>query len=326
MRPRAMASLLLSVMMLGVAPAFGDTDDARSHFNRGVELFKEGDFRAALIEFQRAYDATPNYKVLYNLGQTSLELQDYAGALKAFRGYLDGGGNQIPAARRTQVEADLKKLESRVARLEILVNVEGADVTIDDVSVGRSPLREPVLVGAGRRKIVVTKAGLTAISRMIDVAGGDKPRVAIELFEPTQPTQPTLVTTAQSTKTDADNTPQPVTTAPMVTGPSAGFYVTLVVTSTLLVGTGVLGGITLVAKNNFDSKVAQVGVQTSQVDDARTQTRTFAAVTDIVGGVTIASAITMVIVALTTSSKHPKSQEHVSFVIGPGSIGIAGAL
>ncbi len=94
--------------MASAAPARADTDDARSHFTRAVELFKEGDFRAALIEFQRAYDASPNYKVLYNLGQTNLELQDYAGALRAFRGYLDGGGRDIPAARRTQVEADFE--------------------------------------------------------------------------------------------------------------------------------------------------------------------------------------------------------------------------
>src|ERR1700679_4128277 len=100
MRARLVSSLLVAALLAAPSVHADGTEDARSHFTHGVELFKEADFRAALIEFQRAYDAAPNYKVLYNLGQTSLELQDYAGALKAFRGYLDGGANQIPAARR----------------------------------------------------------------------------------------------------------------------------------------------------------------------------------------------------------------------------------
>lgn len=151
--------VVAGALLFGAVPARADTDDARNHFTRAVELFKEGDFRAALIEFQRAYDASPNYKVLYNLGQTNLELQDYAGALRAFRGYLDGGGREIAPARRTQVEGDLKRLESRVARVDVVVNVEGADVTIDDVSVGKSPLSAPVLVSAGRRKSRRRKLG-----------------------------------------------------------------------------------------------------------------------------------------------------------------------
>ncbi len=158
--------------MLAATPVHADgTEDARTHFERAVELYRESDFRAAVIEFQRAYDAAPNYKVLYNLGQTSLELQDYAGAVKAFRGYLDGGGSRIPTARKSQVEADLKKAESRVARVDITVNVDGADIAIDDVTVGRSPLREPLLVSAGRRKIVASKAGVNPVMRVIDVAG-----------------------------------------------------------------------------------------------------------------------------------------------------------
>ena len=279
------------------------TEQARSHFARGVELFKEGDFRAALIEFQRAYDAAPNYKVLYNLGQTSLELQDYAGALKAFKGYLDGGGREIPAARRTQVEADLKRLESRVARVEIAVNVEGADVTVDDVSVGRSPLPQAVLVGAGRRKIAATKAGLSPATRVVDIAGGDKPKLSLELVEQT-PQVITVTTQPDGTTTQKIAPLQPQPTTRTTTGPSTGFWIGLVSTGALAVGTGVLGGLALASKSTFDSRVAQVGVTTQQVDDARNETRNLALATDIVGGVAIAFAITTVVLAFTTHSTH----------------------
>ena len=77
-----------------VPPAYaGDADreadadpraEASKRFRRGVKLYNDGDFVAALIEFKRAYELEPNYRVLYNLGQTSRELKDYAAALRAY--------------------------------------------------------------------------------------------------------------------------------------------------------------------------------------------------------------------------------------------------
>src|SRR5688572_28689276 len=82
-------------------PPASAQEEAGSRFRRGVDLFKEADFRAALIEFKRAHELAPNYKVLYNIGQCHLELQDYAGALRAYQGYLDGGGKDISSSRRS---------------------------------------------------------------------------------------------------------------------------------------------------------------------------------------------------------------------------------
>jgi hypothetical protein len=326
MKARLIASVLACALASAPLAHANGTEDARSHFTRAVELFKEGDFRAALIEFQRAYDAAPNYKVLYNLGQTSLELQDYAGALKAFRGYLDGGGREIPPARRTQVEADLKKLESRIARVDVVVNVEGADVTVDDVSVGKSPLREPVLVGAGRRRIAASKAGLTPTSRVIDVAGGDHPRVSLELVEATQQ----VVTVTQPQQHEEGQTvapPPPTPTERTTTGPSTAFWIGLGTTGALAVGAGVLGGLALSSKSTFDSRVQQVGATTQQIDDARNQTRAFALAADITGGVAIAAAITTVILAFTTHSTHVvRESAHARVFVGPSGFGVAGEM
>lgn len=303
---RSAAWALVAAIVASSAAAHADSkDSARSHFEHGVELYREGDFRSALIEFQRAYEASPNYKVLYNLGQTNLELQDYAGALKALRGYLDGGGRAVPAARRNQVEADIKRLESRVAHVDITVNVPDADVTIDDVSIGKSPLHGAVLVSEGRRKIAATKVGMTSASRVIDVAGGDNPKVTLELVEPKGPQ--TVIVPVQTPEPHEPPPVQPLQPTPAVrttTGPSTAFWVGVVVTGGLAVTTGVLGGLALGAKSTFDSRVGQVGVTTNEVDDARNQTRGFALATDIAGGLAIASAITTVVLAFTTRSTH----------------------
>ena len=319
---------MLAALVLSPAVARADgKDQARAHFERGVELFREGDFRSALIEFQRAYDATPNYKVLYNLGQTNLELQDYAGALRAFRGYLDGGGRAIPLARRNQVEGDLKRLESRVARLDITVNVEDADVTVDDVSVGKSPLHAPVLVSEGRRRIGATKAGMTPAVRVIDVAGGDNPKISLQLVEPkvSQVVVPVTPQPEHETTAPAPLAPAPATHT--VSSPSTAFWIGVAATGALAVGTGVLGGLALASKSTFDAKLNQVGVQSSDVDGARNQTRAFALATDITGGFAVAAAITTVILAFTTSHKRVVQETGPSahLLVGPF-FGVAGTL
>ena len=68
-------------------------DDAQRRFQRGIELYKESDFDAALVEFKRAYELVPSYKILYNLGQVSYQRHDYASALRYFRQYLEEGGD-----------------------------------------------------------------------------------------------------------------------------------------------------------------------------------------------------------------------------------------
>jgi tetratricopeptide (TPR) repeat protein len=195
-------ALVLALVLTTSATTFAQsTDEGRSHFQRGVQFYKESDYRAALIEFKRAYESAPNYKVLYNLGQTSLELQDYAAALSAFRKYLDDGGKEIPRDRRAQVDSELKKLEVRVARVTIKTNVDGADVLVDDVAVARTPLSSPILVSAGRRKIAIAKPGGGQQSRTVDVAGVDEASVDLEVAaQPaTGPTHPPVESGNNST-------------------------------------------------------------------------------------------------------------------------------
>ena len=37
-------------------------EEGRTHFTRGVALFKDADFRAALIEFKKAYEIAPRFR------------------------------------------------------------------------------------------------------------------------------------------------------------------------------------------------------------------------------------------------------------------------
>src|SRR4051812_21766349 len=85
-------SVLLLVATMAHAdppPPRVEKDDPKVRFQHGVDFFRDGDSRAAVIEFRRAYELSPTPRVLYNWGGASLEAQDSPAAQSALRRYLD---------------------------------------------------------------------------------------------------------------------------------------------------------------------------------------------------------------------------------------------
>jgi hypothetical protein len=171
------------------APVDGSIHEAAEHFERAVTLYEEHDFRAALIEFERAYSVAPNYAVLYNVGQCRYQLQDYAGSLAAFEKFLATGGAEGAGDQRQRAETTLADLRKRVARVAVKSDVDGAEITVDDRVVGTTPLASPIVVSEGRRTFVASKAGHATATRSIDVAGNDSAEVTLHL-EPAAPPAP----------------------------------------------------------------------------------------------------------------------------------------
>jgi len=60
-------------------------EEASTRFKRGLQLFDEGDYALALVEFERAYQLAPNYRALYNIGLVNVQLGRYAEATRTVR-------------------------------------------------------------------------------------------------------------------------------------------------------------------------------------------------------------------------------------------------
>jgi hypothetical protein len=325
---RKLFLLLLLFFIAAPAPALAQNnmDEGRKHFQSGVQFYKEGDFRAALIEFKRAYEAAPNYKVLYNLGQTNLELQDYAQALTSFQKYLTDGGKDIPKDRRQTVDGEIKKLEGRVAKVIIKTNVEGADILVDDVVVGKTPLASPVLVSAGRRKLAIVKAGTGQQSRTVDLAGGDESTVDLEIAA-----QQTTQTNPNPPVDSGGSNPPPIVISqpppPTIAaggGTSTATWIGIVATAALGAGAIVTGSLALVSKSQFDDALNQSPGSSTKIADARDKTRTFALATDILAGTAIAGAVVTVILAITTKGAPKTEEKSVRLDVGPTGAGVSG--
>jgi tetratricopeptide (TPR) repeat protein len=298
----AVAITLLASMAVPASPAAAQdakkpasgqaSDEASERFRAGVGFYKDGDFTAALVEFKRAYELAPNYRVLFNLGQTSQELNDYASALTAFEQYLAQGGKDVDAKRKKEVETWIASLKKKVARVQIEASVEGAELSIDDVSVGSSPLSEPVVVNAGRRKFGATLAGHTPVTRVVEIAGSDETTISLELVP---------IEATKTIEVPVDR-PGPTETRIVERSSSPAPWVALSITAASAIATGVFGGLALSASGERDDELARFPGNASAISDASDRTATFALATDVLAGITIAGAITTVVLFAVTSS------------------------
>jgi tetratricopeptide (TPR) repeat protein len=166
-------------------------EEAGKHFERGVGLYDEADYRAALVEFRRAYEIAPNAVVLYNIGETYYQLQNYAAALTALERYIAESGDA--AEHRADVAKTIETLKSRVGKVEISTNVPNCEITVDDEFIGKTPFTAPVPISIGRRKITAMRTGLPPDTRFVEVAAGDTVKAALSLVEPDHPVDAPVV-------------------------------------------------------------------------------------------------------------------------------------
>jgi tetratricopeptide (TPR) repeat protein len=292
------------------AESHDSVESARAHFKLGVDFYRERNFRAALIEFQRAYADMPHYKLLYNLGQASLELQEYAGAIDYFTAYLREGGDEVTPERRAEVEQSIRFLESRIARVTISSNRDGAEIYVDDTLVGRVPLAEPVRVGAGRHKFTAVRQGSPPVERMVDVAANEQREVRLEFEERRAPALASAPQVTEIVRTDGSNTA--AIWAGMATAMLGAGAITMTVLSAL-------------AQKEYDDELGSITTR-SKLDTLRDDAETKALVTDIAWGATIvAGGITAVLIfSGDEDASAERAERGVGVRVGPAGVVVDG--
>jgi hypothetical protein len=273
-------------------------DTARAHFQRGLQLAEEGAYGLALIEFQRAYELAPSYKLLYNIGLVQMQLGKWARSMRSLRQYIEQGGTEISTDRRAEVEHDIALLGTRTAALTIRVSVPGATVELDQEVVGRSPLPTQV-VDAGEHRLRVTSRGFQPYEQPVVLAGGDVSTLPVTLVPMVAPKGPK----------EQEGHPLP-----------AGVWLSWAGTGLLAVGAGVCAAVAL--KYNSDlSTLRQTpasALTTTGQSDANLASA-YAWATNILGGAAIVAAGLSTYLTVRASSTTT-----VRGSIGPGSVQIAG--
>jgi len=157
--------------------------EARERYQRGIDLFEERNYDAAMAEFQRAYELTRNPAVLFNISATHELTGHFVEALDAMLDYERRAPAAAVQQRRADVDAALGRLRSRIGTIVIRFEAAGLDVRVDGLQRPRSSGNVELRVAAGRHRVSLSAPHYQSREAEFDVAGGS----TIVVSEPLTP-------------------------------------------------------------------------------------------------------------------------------------------
>lgn len=298
------------------------TDKARSHFRAGVNLLQDPDgarYEEAYQQFKAAYAESPSWKILSNLGIAAMKLERDGEAIDAFRGYLEGGGDEISEAEREQTQRDLETLEASIVSISITASPEGVmiqdarttnrgDRVINNYSVTDGKL--DVRLRPGNHKITAKLKGYEDATWEFNAPAASSHEHSFLLEKP----KDTGGTGGPSGAADAGATHRPV---------PVGVWIGAGVTGALLAGS-VGTGIVALGKNTEYDDANQEGDPGR--DDLRNQVKTFNLVTDILIGGAVVGGVVTTVLYVTRPSVPRKSALHLEPILSPqvAALGLSG--
>ena len=160
-------------------PAKEAKEEAATHFTKGIDFYKEGNYSAALAEFRAAYKAVPSYEVLFNIGLCERRLFKYGDSVKTFNQYLSDGGAAVPKERRDAVKKELDQIKALVAEVSFKVEGAPAEVYVDGDKLGKTPIAELLLLGPGKHTFRAEREGEEPDEKTLELVSATKLEVAL---------------------------------------------------------------------------------------------------------------------------------------------------
>jgi hypothetical protein len=122
-------------------------DAAREHFKAGVRHLQDPDgarYEDAYREFRAAYAASPNPKILGNIGFCAMKLERDGEAVDAYTRYL-AEVSDIDPEEREQIPKDLQTMRSGLVRVTVTIKGSSGPVSVVDT---RTPVTGAPVVNA----------------------------------------------------------------------------------------------------------------------------------------------------------------------------------
>ena len=161
--------------------------EAQAAFDRGNELFRDGDLAGARAEYDRAHTLGREPRILYNVAACDKGLRRYVRAIAALDASLAEGGAALPPDYIALVNDTRAVLEPFVSTLTVVADETGADVLVDGEVVGVTPLSAPLPIEVGEHTVLLRKAGLLELPVKVSVTSGVPATVKITAKTATPP-------------------------------------------------------------------------------------------------------------------------------------------
>lgn len=160
---------------------------ARQTFKEGIEAFDRRDFEAARIAFLQTFALKPSVPVVRrNLGLAEIYSGHYLDGARRLARVIHTTGEGTAEDRARMLDS-LKKAEAHLERVTIEVNVDGADILVDEIDLGSSPLPFVWYVAPGAYRLRVSKAGFADFTQTRVARAGGVQHVRVSLAPAVEP-------------------------------------------------------------------------------------------------------------------------------------------
>jgi hypothetical protein len=129
-----------------------------------------------------------------------MALGEFVEAIEAYEEFLQQGGSEVDAARRSDLQGQLEHLRRNTAQVGIHVNQVGASVSVDGKEIGKSPVSGNVTLSVGQHRISALSEDGASASEEVNVAGGDFRVVKLSLVAPVVAQGPALASASAPEK------------------------------------------------------------------------------------------------------------------------------
>lgn len=162
------------------------------HFNEGNEAFRRGDTHEAYRQYQTAWQLHRTFDIACNLGRAEAELGKVAEAADHLAYCLDhfsSSPQQDLRAARQRYSELFKTVRAQVSSLKLEVNPDGAEVFVNGVSLGTTPLERDVFVLPGTQTVELELEGYRSLRREIPASAGESRslQLRLERLDPSAP-------------------------------------------------------------------------------------------------------------------------------------------
>jgi PEGA domain len=216
---RVIGAFLLSLAVMA-QPAFAQPsaqsgsllDEAQALFRKGSELAKKKDWAGAYEAFRKSQELRPSHDTAADLGVVAYKLGKFPEAAKYLAFALRELPTGVAGEKRAAIERPLALAKREVATVRVTVVPNGAEITLDGVTVGEAPLDDPIFMSPGAHDVGASASGYSTRKESVLAKKGESQSVSIELGHrvdplPSASAPPSSTTPEAGPPTIADGSP-----------------------------------------------------------------------------------------------------------------------
>jgi hypothetical protein len=158
--------------------------DARTHFQRGLELSDDQAWDAAYAEYVTSIGIYPTKAATKNAALCLRMMHRYAEALDMLESFTHF--SNLTPEDRSFADREMRDLKRFVGQLVVNDAAGGAQISVDGGDRGKTPLSGPLRVTAGSHVLRAFKPGFAPFERQLVIAGGQTVTVDVKLEAITQ--------------------------------------------------------------------------------------------------------------------------------------------